>query len=145
MSRQQIPQHVIDDLIARTDIVELIDARVPLRSAGHNLKALCPFHQEKSPSFTVSQNKQFYYCFGCQASGNAIGFLMAFDRLSFIEAVEYLAKQQGVILPREFIGESINAKVSPDYYELLKQVMRFYSASLKNNDKAIQYLKNRGL
>ncbi len=145
MSLQQIPQRVLDDLIARTDIVELIDQRLPLRSAGNNFKALCPFHQEKSPSFTVSQTKQFYYCFGCQASGNAIGFLMAYDRLSFIEAVEYLARQQGVTLPKEYIGESVHNKASPDYYELLKQVMRFYSATLKANDRAIQYLKNRGL
>lgn len=78
MSRS-IPQPFIDDLIARADIVELIGQRLSLKPAGNNLKAVCPFHQEKSPSFTVSQTKQFYYCFGCHASGNAIGFLMAYD------------------------------------------------------------------
>ncbi|MFA6038377.1 MAG: DNA primase [Legionellales bacterium] len=147
MSRPNIPQHFIDDLIARTDIVELVEARVPLKSAGHNLKGLCPFHQEKSPSFSVSATKQFYYCFGCHASGNAIGFLMAFDRLTFIEAVEYLAKQQGVNLPQEF-SSAPSTKINVDHYALLTQVQKFYCTQLKQHPqsaRAIQYLKDRGL
>ncbi len=149
MSYPTIPQHVIDDLITRTDIVELVEARVPLKSMGHNLKGLCPFHQEKSPSFTVSAVKQFYYCFGCHASGNAIGFLMAFDRLSFIEAVEYLAKQQGVTLPKEYLPTPTAAqKTDVDHYALLQSVMQFYCTQLKQDAQSarvIQYLKNRGL
>ena len=78
-----IPQQFIDDLLDRTDIVEIIDGRVALRKSGQNYSGLCPFHNEKSPSFTVSQSKQFYHCFGCGAHGNAIGFLMEFDRLEF--------------------------------------------------------------
>ncbi len=148
MSYQTIPQHFIDDLIARTDIVELIEARVPLKSAGHNLKGLCPFHQEKSSSFTVSQTKQFYYCFGCHASGNAIGFLMAYDRFSFIEAVEYLAKQQGVSLPKEYSSNTTYEKSNVDHYDLLKEVMQFYCQQLKHHpqkERVVQYLKDRGL
>jgi DNA primase len=147
MSRQSIPQHFIDDLIARTDIVELVETRVALKSAGHNLKGLCPFHQEKSPSFTVSATKQFYYCFGCHASGNAIGFLMAFDRLSFVESVEYLAKQQGVSLPQEYSAQP-SAKINVDHYALLTQVMQFYCTQLKQHpqsERVIHYLKDRGL
>lgn len=142
-----IPQHFIDDLVARTDIVELIESRVSLKSAGHNLKGLCPFHQEKSPSFTVSAPKQFYYCFGCHASGNAISFLMNYDRLSFIESVEYLAKQQGVSLPTTYTATQTE-KPSVDSYALLTQVMRFYCTQLKKNpgrERVVQYLKDRGL
>ncbi|MGA2655757.1 MAG: DNA primase [Gammaproteobacteria bacterium] len=148
MSYQTIPQPFIDDLIARSDIVELIESRVPLKSAGHNLKGLCPFHQEKSPSFTVSATKQFYYCFGCHASGNAIGFLMAYDRLSFVEAVEYLAKQQGVSLPKEYSSNTHYEKQNVDHYELMKEVMQFYCQQLKQHpqkERVINYLKNRGL
>src|SRR5579863_3745587 len=92
----RISQHFIDELIARADIVELVGSRVPLKRAGHEYKACCPFHDEKTPSFTVSAAKQFYHCFGCGAHGSAIGFLMAFDRLSFPEAVEELASRLGL-------------------------------------------------
>jgi DNA primase len=88
----RIPRDFIDDLIARSDIVDIIDARVKLKKAGKNHQACCPFHNEKSPSFSVSQEKQFYYCFGCGAKGNIISFLMEFDRLEFPEAIEELAK-----------------------------------------------------
>ncbi|MDE0758080.1 MAG: CHC2 zinc finger domain-containing protein, partial [Pseudomonadales bacterium] len=86
-----IPSAFIDDLLARTDIVEIIESRVTLKKTGQNYSGLCPFHQEKSPSFSVSQDKQFYYCFGCQASGSALTFLMEFERLDFISSVEALA------------------------------------------------------
>ncbi|MGL4978435.1 MAG: CHC2 zinc finger domain-containing protein, partial [Plesiomonas sp.] len=97
----QIPRAFIDDLLARTDIVDLVDARVKLKKQGKNYHACCPFHNEKSPSFTVSAEKQFYHCFGCGAHGNAIGFLMDFDRLEFVEAIEELASQHGLDIPRE--------------------------------------------
>ena len=88
----RIPQSFINDLLARTDIVDVIDPRVALKKAGRNYQARCPFHEEKTPSFSVSPDKQFYYCFGCQASGTALTFLMEFDRLEFVEAVESLAR-----------------------------------------------------
>ena len=96
-----IPQTFIDDLLDRIDIVDVVNARVPLKKAGKNYKACCPFHEEKSPSFTVSQDKQFYYCFGCGAGGNALGFVMEHDRLDFLPAVELLAKNAGLEIPRE--------------------------------------------
>ncbi|MGL4757362.1 MAG: CHC2 zinc finger domain-containing protein, partial [Aeromonadaceae bacterium] len=97
----KIPQSFIEQLLARTDIVELIDSRVRLKKAGKNYQACCPFHNEKSPSFTVSHEKQFYHCFGCGAHGNAIGFLMEYDGLSFPDAIEELAGQFGIQVPRE--------------------------------------------
>ena len=95
----RIPREFIDELLARADIVELIDARVPLTKAGRDFKACCPFHNEKTPSFTVSQTKQFYHCFGCGANGSAIGFLMEFEHLSFREAIEELAQSTGLEIP----------------------------------------------
>ncbi len=95
----RIPEHFIQDLLARTDLVALIDSRVPLKKTGRNYSACCPFHQEKTPSFTVAPDKQFYYCFGCGASGNAVGFLMEYDHLSFPEAVEQLATRAGMEVP----------------------------------------------
>ena len=92
----RIPQQFIDDLLERVDIVDVIDTRVNLRKSGKNYSALCPFHDEKSPSFSVNPDKQFYYCFGCGAGGNAIGFLMEYERLDFIAAVEKLAAVAGV-------------------------------------------------
>ena len=91
-----IPPAFIDELLARTDIVEIIEPKVALKKSGQNYSGLCPFHQEKSPSFSVSQEKQFYYCFGCQASGSALKFLMEFDRLDFVSAVETLAGRLGL-------------------------------------------------
>ena len=95
----RIPRSFIDELLARTDIVEVIDDRLPLRKVGSNYTACCPFHNEKTPSFSVSADKQFYYCFGCGASGNAIGFLMEYDHLGFVEAVENLAARAGLEVP----------------------------------------------
>src|SRR5690554_7002588 len=99
MSR--IPQSFIDDLLDRVDIVEVVDQRVKLKKTGKNYSACCPFHDEKTPSFTVSPDKQFYYCFGCGASGNAVGFIMDYERISFPEAVENLAHNAGLEIPRE--------------------------------------------
>ena len=101
-----IPQSFIDTLLDRVDIVEVVDHRVKLKKTGKNYSACCPFHEEKTPSFTVSPEKQFYYCFGCGASGNALGFIMDFERLSFPESVEQLARLVGVEVPREVQSEA---------------------------------------
>ena len=143
----RIPPAFIDDLLARTDIVELINARVPLRKAGKDYQARCPFHDEKTPSFTVSREKQFYHCFGCGAHGTAIGFLMEYDRLEFPEAVEELARHAGVEVQRE---EGIEYR-GPDrrpLYDLLDRVAALYSRQLREHPdahRAIDYLKARGL
>lgn len=144
----RIPQSFIDDLLVRTDIVELIDSRVRLKKAGKNYQACCPFHNEKSPSFTVSQEKQFYHCFGCGAHGNAIGFVMEYDGLEFPDAIEELASMQGMQVPREqSIGGSANSQpaVSKDLFELMNQISRFYESNLKSAPHAVEYLKGRGL
>lgn len=139
-----IPQHFIHELLARVDIVDLIDSRVPLKKAGANYKACCPFHGEKTPSFTVSQDKQFYHCFGCGLHGNAIGFLMEYDRLEFPDAVEELAAMMGMEVPRE---ETVSnkPKVDTSLYDLMEKVANYYQKQLKNNKAAIDYLKSRGL
>ena len=152
----RIPRQFIDDLLARADIVDLIDGRVPLKKAGKNYQACCPFHNEKSPSFTVSQDKQFYHCFGCGEHGNAISFLMEFDRLDFVDAIEELASYCGV----EVVREENNASPAvqrqqqqvyqqkQDDFELMAQVSRFYQQQLKtatDKETAISYLKGRGL
>ena len=118
----RIPQHFIDELVARADLVELIGSRVPLRKAGKEYKACCPFHDEKSPSFTVVPDKQFYHCFGCGAHGTAIGFLMEYDHLGFVEAVEELATRVGLEVPRE---EDVHARPRPvdDLYRVLQQAI----------------------
>ena len=148
----RIPEHFIQDLLARTDLVALIDSRVPLKKAGRNYSACCPFHQEKTPSFTVAPDKQFYYCFGCGASGNAVGFLMEYDHLSFPEAVEQLATRAGMEVPREGGGDARKEKARRDrlqtLYDLLARAERFYRQQLKNapeRQKAVNYLKGRGL
>src|SRR5690606_1513169 len=110
----RIPDAFIDDLLARTDIVEVINARVPLKRQGKEYSARCPFHDERSPSFTVSPTKQFYHCFGCAAHGTAISFLMQYDRLEFLDAVDELARQAGMEVPRETQQRNAN----PDIQEL---------------------------
>jgi len=140
----RIPQSFINDLLARTDIVDVIDARVPLKKAGRNYQARCPFHEEKTPSFSVSPDKQFYYCFGCQASGTALTFLMEFDRLEFVEAVEALAKLAGVEVPRE-ADRGPPAKDQTSLYEVLAKAEKFYRGQLKSSARAVAYLKERGL
>ncbi|WP_412841430.1 CHC2 zinc finger domain-containing protein, partial [Aeromonas dhakensis] len=136
----RIPQSFIDDLLVRTDIVELIDSRVRLKKAGKNYQACCPFHNEKSPSFTVSQEKQFYHCFGCGAHGNAIGFVMEYDGLEFPDAIEELASLHGMQVPREqTAGGASNSQpaVSKDLFELMNQIARFYEGNLKNAPQAV--------
>lgn len=146
----RIPRDFIDDLIARTDIVELVDSRVRLKKAGRNYQACCPFHNEKTPSFTVSQEKQFYHCFGCGAHGNAISFLLEYDRLEFPEAVEELARFHGLDVPREQ-GSSYNGPSKQERendYQLMQQAAAFFAQQLKshpNASKAVAYLKQRGL
>lgn len=139
-----IPQHFIHELLARVDIVDLIDSRVPLKKAGANYKACCPFHGEKTPSFTVSQDKQFYHCFGCGLHGNAIGFLMEYDRLEFPDAVEELAAMMGMEVPRE---ETVSnaPKVDTSLYDIMEKAANYYQQQLKSNKSAIEYLKGRGL
>lgn len=139
-----IPREFINDLLARADIVELIDARVPLKKAGSNYHACCPFHNEKTPSFTVSHTKQFYHCFGCGVSGNALGFLIAYDRLDFVSAVELLANQLGLVIPRteDFSSQKQQQK---DLYSLLAKASNYYQQQLRISEEAIQYLKRRGV
>jgi len=143
----RIPQQFIDDLLERVDIVDVIDARVNLRRAGKNYSALCPFHDEKSPSFSVNPDKQFYYCFGCGAGGNAIGFLMEYERLDFPAAVEKLAAIAGVEVPRE--GGAPGA--SPRQAELaarLEAAAKWFQAQLRSHPQAAEarkYLERRGL
>jgi len=138
-----IPRTFINDLLARCDLVELIDARVPLRKKGNNYSACCPFHNEKTPSFTVSPTKQFYHCFGCGAHGNAISFYMDYDRLSFVEAIEQLANHLGIEVPREE-GKTVTAP-SNDLYTLLDQAAQYYQQQLRQYQPAVDYLKQRGL
>jgi len=148
----RIPSSFIDDLIARSDIVEIVDSRVKLKKAGRNYQACCPFHNEKTPSFSVSQEKQFYYCFGCGAKGNAISFIMEYERLDFVEAVEDLAKQYGLEVPREKGGTPLKSQEQRNEreqdYELMGKVARYFEYQLKHHKNApqiIDYLKNRGL
>ncbi|MDA8561493.1 DNA primase [Gammaproteobacteria bacterium] len=142
---EMIPREFIQQLINKTDIVDLIDGKIPLqKKSSNNYFSCCPFHTEKSASFSVSQNKQFYYCFGCGANGNAIDFLIKYDRLSFPEAVEMLAKIAGIEIPRK--QPSVNKKMPyPDIYDLLNVVTNYYRSELKNSNESINYLKNRGL
>ncbi|MCW8194954.1 DNA primase [Proteobacteria bacterium 005FR1] len=148
----RIPQSFIDDLLDRIDIVELVDARVKLKKSGKNYSACCPFHDEKTPSFTVTQDKQFYYCFGCGASGNAIGFIMDYDRLAFPEAVEQLAKLAGLEIPREqrvvSKEEVAREKDRKTIYGLLESAGDFFRQALRSHparQRAVTYLQNRGL
>jgi len=137
-----IPQDFIDEVVARTDLVALIDRRVPLKKAGKDHTARCPFHDEKSPSFTVSADKQFYHCFGCGAHGNAIGFLMAFERLEFRDAVAELAGLVGLELPAGGEGPVPRHK---ELLDVLEAAARFYRQQLGKHPKAVDYLKQRGL
>lgn len=142
-----IPQTFIQDLLTRVDIVELINLRVPLKKAGTNFHACCPFHTEKTPSFTVSPAKQFYHCFGCGVSGNAIGFLINYERLDFVAAVESLAQHAGVDVPREEDTPASSAQKEKlmDLYSTLEQSAQFYQQQLRAHPKAIDYLKSREL
>ena len=144
----RIPQSFIDDLLNRVDIVEVIDARVSLKKAGREYQACCPFHNEKTPSFTVSPGKQFYHCFGCGAHGSAIGFLMDYEHLEFPDAIEELARSVGLEVPHEAGSGHRASHVANDHYALLEQVERFYRSQLREHAqaaKAVSYLKERGL
>lgn len=145
-----IPQSFIDDMLDRLDIVDVVDSRVKLRKTGKNYSACCPFHDEKTPSFTVSPEKQFYYCFGCGASGNALGFVMDYERLSFPEAVESLARLTGLEVPREVQTEAQEKREQEkrSIYTLLEKADGFYQQQLRHHPSkhlAVNYLKNRGL
>jgi len=138
----RLPEQFVDEVLARTDIVEVISARVPLKKAGREWRACCPFHDEKSPSFYVSPIKQFYHCFGCGAHGTAVGFLMQFDRLGFVDALEDLAKQVGIELPK---GAQSPRDDSSPLYEVLEQAARFFATQLKSSEVASNYALARGL
>ena len=141
----RIPQSFIDELIARIDIVELVGSRVQLKRAGREWKACCPFHAEKTPSFWVSPDKQFYHCFGCGAHGTALGFLMEHDKLPFPDAVEELASRLGLEVPREDDGRGARTRPGDDAYELLAQVSQFYRDALRESTRAKNYLAGRGI
>ncbi|MCP4702659.1 MAG: DNA primase [Gammaproteobacteria bacterium] len=143
-----IPRAFINELIARTDIVEVIDAYVPLRKSGKEYTACCPFHDEKTPSFSVSPEKQFYHCFGCGAGGNVISFIMDHARLDFVEAIQDLASRAGLTVPYEQGTEITPAERRDDLYELSKQAARYYQEQLRPPSRArdaVNYLKKRGL
>jgi len=142
----KIPPQFIDELLTRVDIVDIVDARVPLKKAGKNLHACCPFHNEKTPSFTVSAEKQFYHCFGCGAHGTAIGFLMEYEQLSFPESIHELAEHAGMTVP---VSQSISSSpISQNLYDLLDKVNQYYVHQLNNHPQREQfnaYLQKRGL
>ncbi len=139
-----IPQSFIQELLARVEIVDVIDRHVKLKRAGANYVACCPFHTEKTPSFTVSPTKQFYHCFGCGAHGTAVGFLMEYSAMGFVEAVKELAQSVGMQVP-ETHGEPDRRKPEADLYDVLLQAAQYYRGRLKDSPRAIDYLKQRGL
>jgi DNA primase len=142
----RIPKAFIDDLVGRADIVEIINARVTLKKAGREYRACCPFHNEKTPSFWVNPTKQFYYCFGCGASGTVLSFLMNYDHLPFVEAVEDLAARLGVEVPREQSGAGFaSPSVSDDLYAVMGKVATFYGEQLAATERAQAYAAKRGL
>ena len=140
----RIPDAFIDDLLARTDIVEVINARVPLKRQGKEYSARCPFHDERSPSFTVSPTKQFYHCFGCGAHGTAISFLMNYERLEFLDAVDDLAKRAGMEVPRDTQQRNENPDTK-DLFNALEAAARFFQRQLAASDKAREYFDRRGV
>ena len=147
----RIPQTFIDDLLDRVDIVEVIDRRVKLKKTGKNYSARCPFHEEKTPSFSVSPDKQFYYCFGCGAGGNALGFIMDYENLEFPKAIETLASSVGMEVQREPSrggqAREQREESNKSLYKLLEQVANYYKLQLRQHPqrgKAVAYLKQRG-
>ena len=141
----RIPQDFIDQLLDRTDIVSLIDARVSLKKSGHEFAACCPFHDEKTPSFTVSPTKQFYHCFGCGAHGTAISFLMEYDRLEFRDAVEVLAQNAGLELPKDAQDSAPAGPPRDPLFDAMAFADRFYQSALRRSPAVIDYLKQRGV
>ena len=146
-----IPEQFIQELLNRVDVVDVVDKSVPLKKAGANYSACCPFHNEKSPSFTVSPTKQFYHCFGCGAHGTAISFLMEYNGLSFVESIHDLAKQVGMVVPQEEQtpaareSEAKNKTIKLSLQDVLQKAAQYYKAELKKSPHAIEYLKGRGL
>jgi DNA primase len=137
-----IPESFVEELLGRTEIVDVIERHVELKRSGREFQACCPFHEEKTPSFTVSPQKQFYHCFGCGAHGSAIGFMMNYEGLEFVDAIEELAKMAGMQVPREATHQ---ARPSAGLYEILNSAASWYTQLLKDNQQAIDYLKGRGL
>ncbi|MEM7541533.1 MAG: DNA primase [Pseudomonadota bacterium] len=145
---ERIPREFIDNLLDRIDIVEVIETYIPLKRAGKDFQALCPFHKEKSPSFTVSRDKQFYHCFGCGENGSAIGFLMNYRNLEFLEAIEELAAGAGIEVPKTDSHVPGKHKPSQETLTVLEHAARFFERQLKSHpsrDVAVDYLKNRGI
>ena len=140
-----IPESFINELLNRVDVVDIIDKRVPLKKAGANFVACCPFHQEKTPSFSVSPSKQFYHCFGCGAHGSAIGFLIDHDGLNFIDAVNELAKVAGLTVPNQIDEKPEKKKENLILEDALILAKKYYQTKLKGSPLAIKYLKSRGL
>jgi DNA primase len=139
----RIPQAFLDDIVARSDIVDVVGARVPLKKSGREFKANCPFHNEKSPSFWVSPDKQFYHCFGCGAHGTVIGFLMQYEKMDFVDAVADLAQRAGMELPPEAFGTRDSASV--DLHEVTARAARFFEQNLADNARARAYVEGRGI
>ena len=138
-----IPQHFINDLIARIDIVEVIGKRIEIKKAGKEFKAICPFHDDSNPSLTISSTKGFYHCFSCGAHGTALGFLMDYEHLGFVEAIESLSSDLGIDIPYE--KNSKPPKRNNDLFVFMDKIQEHYQNNLKNNKKAIDYLKKRGI
>jgi DNA primase len=139
----RIPQSFIDEIVARSDIVEIIGARVPLKKSGREFKACCPFHSEKSPSFWVSPDKQFYHCFGCGAHGTVVGFLMQYEKLGFLDAMADLAQRAGIELPRE--AQAPRDPGSAELPEVMARASRFYEQNLADSARGQEYLRARGV
>ncbi|MEP6546775.1 MAG: DNA primase [Gammaproteobacteria bacterium] len=139
----RIPDSFLDELVSRSDIVEIISARVPLKKAGREYKACCPFHNEKSPSFSVSGDKQFYHCFGCGAHGTVIGFLMQYEKMEFLDAVADLAQRAGLELPRE--AQAPRDPASADLHDLMLRAARFFEQNLADSARAQAYVQRRGI
>ena len=144
----RLPQAFIDQVLDRTDIVDVVDRRVKLKKAGKNYSACCPFHQEKTPSFSVNPEKQFYYCFGCGAGGNALGFIMDYERMEFREAIESLAQAAGIELPPEEADAAPQVDHQKPLYEAMEKATRVYESQLRKHPsrgRVVDYLKQRGL
>ncbi len=141
-----IPPQFIDELLSRTDLVDVVGKRIELKKIGQRFTALCPFHDERSPSFSVNQDKQFYHCFGCKSSGNAINFLMEFEGLDFPAAVKSLSESVGLKVPAEGNADATQQKKKNRLYEILEEANLFYKTSLRQHPKkhkAVTYLKGR--
>jgi len=140
-----IPETFIHELLNRIDVVDVVDKRVQLKKAGANYVACCPFHKEKTPSFSVSPSKQFYHCFGCGAHGSAISFLIEHDGLTFVEAVNDLASSVGLKVPNDNAQKKTNTSETQSLEEILNTANLFYQKKLRDSKEAIEYLKKRGL